>query len=602
MARRAVGTVLAGVLAAALLGGGGAAATAGADPIALTHAQDAVALLSDAQDPIGQGLDRLWSGADDDWWMSLGPQSDGVVDVELTAKRDGTSWDFEFAPPPGQRFVPGGIYTGIQRATSRTAGHAGIDISGDGRGCNDDSGEFEVRDVAYGADGNVTRLDVVFIARCDESQTGAMWGEVHVGEPDPGAPIIIPSIVRWPETNFGRPRTTVPVTFIAGNGDNIGKVSVGGGDAGDFTIGQDRCSGYQVSLHDLCQVAVGFRPPAAGTRTSTLSFATDQGTFTAPLQGWSYGGTTAVHLAGDAGDRVTRGNTYDYSPANADIVTSGTRHEVITQVEADNGDYWYVDMTTPDGTDFAPGQTYNNAQLGEEGDGDRSAPRLSFRIGAPMCDTLTGSFVVDDATRWFADGTMGAYAASFEQHCENAAPAARGTLQWRVGDTSAPAPWMAPDAVPGATPGGGGGGGASGGTASGAPAAPASGASAGRPVTAGGRTPPGAAPRLKYLGLVGKGKRTLRFTARLPRAGSLSLRVTVKLRGRNGKAQTVTLGDGRATVGRAGTKTINIGLRKKVLKALAHVRTAPLTARVTWRPKGARAITSQATGVLRLRR
>jgi hypothetical protein len=595
--------VLAGVLAAALLGGGGAA-TAGADPLALTHAQDAVALFSDAQDPIGEGVDRLWKGDDEDYWMQLGPQSDDVTDVEVMDKNDSTRWDFEFAPPPGQRFVPGGVYTGVQRAGFQDAGHPGIDIFGDGRGCNDDGGEFEVRDVAYGADGNVTRLWLVFIARCDQNQAGAMWGEVHVGEPETGAPIVIPSIVRWPETNLGRPRSTVPVTFIAGNGNDIRSVSAGGGDASDFTVGQDKCSGTHVSLDDFCQVAVGFRPPAAGTRTSTLSFATGQGTFTAPLQGWSYGGTTAVHLSGDPGERVTRGNTYDYSPADADIVMSGNRHEAITQVEADNGDYWYVDMTTPDGTDFAPGQAYNNAHLGEGGDGDRSAPRLSFRIGAPSCDTLTGSFVVGDATRWLSDGTMGAYAASFEQHCENAAPAARGSIQWRVGDTTTPAPWMAQDAVPGATPGGGasGGGGATGG---GSGAASGGGAVSGASSRSPGGVPTGPAgraPLLKYLGLVGKGHRTLRFSARLPRAGALTVRVSVKLRAKNGKAKTVTLGDGRVTARRAGTKSINIGLRRKVLRALAHVRSAPLTASVTWRPRGAKAIRSKATGVLRLRR
>jgi hypothetical protein len=230
---------------------------------------------------------------------------------------------------------------------------------------------------------------------------------------------------------------------------------------------------------------------------------------------------------------------------------------------------------------------------------------MSLRQGGHACDVLTGSFVVGDATRWLSDGMMGAYAASFEQHCQNEAPAARGSVQWRVGDTTPPAPWMAPDAVPGATPGGGGATPGAGGATTGGGAAGGNllvgGASTTKPGT-GTTHPPAHAPLVKFLGLTGKGHRTLRFSARLPRAGTLTARVTVKLRGKNGKAQTVTLGDGRVTAKRAATKTMNIGLRKKVLKALAHVRSAPLTATITWRPKGATAIRSHATGVLRLRR
>jgi hypothetical protein len=599
MRRRGNGLAMAVVLTAAL---GMTAGPAAADFVPLTGQQDVVAMFSDPADPIG-GVDAgLWVGAEQDTAMEIGPRGDGIVGV--TVDGDDGSYELDLAAPPGQRLAPG-VYTDAQRASFRTAGHPGIEITGEGRGCNDDAGEFEVRDVGYDAGGQVTRLWAVFEQRCEQNQAGALWGEIRVGEPLSAAPIVVPSIVRWPETNLGRPRMTVPVTLFNGSARNLSGVTIGGAQGSDFSIKKSAC-GDQLNAYTYCQVAVGFAPPVAGTRAATLNFATDQGTATAPLQGWSSGGTTAVHLTGDGGDSVTRGNTYDYSPANADIVVSGTRHEAITQVQADDGQYWYLDMTTPDGTDFAPGQAYNSAQLGEGGDGaDRSVPRLSLRQGGHACDVLTGAFTLGDATRWLGDGMMGAYAASFEQHCQNAAPAARGTVQWRAGDTTAPAPWMGAGDVPGpsgAAGGGAGTGAAGGGTASGGtPTAPLSGTSSAQPIAAG-RPARGAAPLIKYLGLVGHGHRTLRFSARLPRAGALTVRVTVKLRGAHGKAKTVTLGDGRVSTRRAATKTINIGLRKKVLKALAHVRSAPLTASVTWHPKGAKAIRSHATGVLRLKR
>jgi hypothetical protein len=52
------------------------------------------------------------------------------------------------------------------------------------------------------------------------------------------------------------------------------------------------------------------------------------------------------------------------------------------------------------------------------------------------CNTLTGCFAVDAVT--YAGGALTSIDLRFEQHCEGAAPALRGTLHWDAGDRTAP--------------------------------------------------------------------------------------------------------------------------------------------------------------------
>ena len=63
------------------------------------------------------------------------------------------------------------------------------------------------------------------------------------------------------------------------------------------------------------------------------------------------------------------------------------------------------------------------------------------------CNQLTGSFTVDHA-HYTDNEEMRSITISFEQHCEGATPALRGTLSYRAPDPDAPAPdTAAPGAV-----------------------------------------------------------------------------------------------------------------------------------------------------------
>lgn len=69
----------------------------------------------------------------------------------------------------------------------QASGHPGIDVSGDGRGCNEIEGRFDVRDIAKNAAGEITRLWVLYEQHC-EGDPAALFGEVMVNVPLPARP------------------------------------------------------------------------------------------------------------------------------------------------------------------------------------------------------------------------------------------------------------------------------------------------------------------------------------------------------------------------------------------------------------------------------
>src|SRR4051794_29774122 len=124
----------AAILAFACLGLLAQAAPAFAAP-----AQGSVVMYSDEGDYVGAGVPRMFTSG---LSASLSPS---MLDVEV---HSGSDWfSLWFAPPAGTTLAPG-VYDDAQRTISQAAGHPGIDIDGDGRGCNTTAGRFEVRDLA----------------------------------------------------------------------------------------------------------------------------------------------------------------------------------------------------------------------------------------------------------------------------------------------------------------------------------------------------------------------------------------------------------------------------------------------------------------------
>ena len=406
-----------------------------------------VVMYSDSGDYIGQGTQRFYDAS-----SGVVRVQGTVADLQVSASggASGDGFGMEFAAPPGDVLTPGGVYTEAQRAPFREAGHPGIDISGDGRGCNTDTGLFEVKDIATDAAGNVVRLWLVYEEHC-EGGLAATWGEVSIGESVPATPLVAPALVRWPATDVAKPNTVVPVTVKAvGAGVTVTSASLTGTNPGDFLVRADECSGKPLTAGGSCQVWVKFLATAPGVRAATLRLTDgDGGTHDVTLQGFAHGGTTSATMTSDPGDYIGAGGSYSYSPAHGDsIAMGGGRTYAGFTLNGANGDWWYADFQPPTGDIIAAGSTYQGTRYPFNNGG----AGLSISGNGRGCNTLTGSFTVNSAT-FTPDGTLATASISFVQHCEGMTPAFHGTLSYRAGDTATAAPWMIPtDPVPAPPP------------------------------------------------------------------------------------------------------------------------------------------------------
>jgi hypothetical protein len=90
-------------------------------------------------------------------------------EISLVFSGDGEDWDANFAAPSGTYFERGMTIT-ARRFFFQEANEGGIEISGDGRACNEIEGNIEVNEASFDADGLIA-LELSFEQRCDGQST-----------------------------------------------------------------------------------------------------------------------------------------------------------------------------------------------------------------------------------------------------------------------------------------------------------------------------------------------------------------------------------------------------------------------------------------------
>jgi len=90
-------------------------------------------------------------------------------EVSLVFSGGGEDWDVNFAAPVGAFFERGMSIT-ARRFFLQEENEGGLEISGDGRACNEIEGNIEVNDATFDSDGLVA-LELSFEQRCDGQST-----------------------------------------------------------------------------------------------------------------------------------------------------------------------------------------------------------------------------------------------------------------------------------------------------------------------------------------------------------------------------------------------------------------------------------------------
>lgn len=137
--------------------------------------------------------------------------------------------------------------------------------------------------------------------------------------------------------------------------------------------------------------------------------------------------SATLTMVSDPGDYIGQGLTWSYDTAAGDVISATTNGNTLNAaVTGFNGDWWYLDFDAPNGQTLTAGTTYANATRYPF---NGSGPGLSISGEGRGCNELIGSFTVTEATFGGPDSSyVQDFVATFEQHCEGAEPALRGTI------------------------------------------------------------------------------------------------------------------------------------------------------------------------------
>jgi hypothetical protein len=354
----------------------------------------------------------------------------GAVTVRVSGGSLGDAYDLEFAAPPGQRLAPG-HYDRAQRAPFREDGRPGIDVSGDGRGCNTVTGRFTILDIAFTEDGAPASLWLTYEHHCDGGLP-ALYGEVRWAQPPAGGVVVAPQTLWLPDVHPGAAGTVTPITVLPGRTVTFGTRTARGPHPGDFRVREDTCSGRTVAAGASCTVWVRFTPSAPVPRHAELVLAEGGGgERVVQLDGVGSPGRTRFWLDSDPDDYIGQGRSYRYDPTNATIGAAGGPRGVSAGVNGGDGDYFSASLTPADGDILLPG-TYEDARRFSSS----TNPGLDVTGSGRGCNASEGSFTVTHATYRDGTGELLSFGATFTQHCEGGTPALRGTVEHRVPDTA----------------------------------------------------------------------------------------------------------------------------------------------------------------------
>jgi hypothetical protein len=123
------------------------------------------------------------------------------------------SWSADLAPGAGTELRPGTTFTGATRYPFNGSG-PGLDVSGQGRGCNALTGRFTVHEAAYDEYDRLRQLSVSFEQHCDGNRE-ALFGSITWRADRPGAPLPPGVRVATDRTTYRHGQTAVVTTRVS---------------------------------------------------------------------------------------------------------------------------------------------------------------------------------------------------------------------------------------------------------------------------------------------------------------------------------------------------------------------------------------------------
>ena len=238
--------------------------TAGA--LDASTAMTAVVLDGEAGDSISEGHT----------WTFVDPSKIFVMDLTtpswLRLTIQSTSfWSIDLRAPDASTLAVGS-YENAERAAFASPGHPGLDVTGDGRGCNTVSGRFTIHEATWGSDGKPSVFAATLEQHC-EGNVPAMFVELRIGSTWPLAALASgEKAFAFGDQAIGTSSAAQTASYTsAGNADvTIASARLGSTDANQYAIASDTCSGQTLPPGANCVVSVRFTPTRLGLGFASL--------------------------------------------------------------------------------------------------------------------------------------------------------------------------------------------------------------------------------------------------------------------------------------------------------------------------------------------
>ncbi len=382
-------------------------------------------LNSQPGDYVGGGATYNFTPADGTFTVTNGSST---VNVFFNTSDYSQSWTLQFGTPQSMNFAKG-QYVGAQRTPFRSPTRPGVDVGGDGRGCNTDTGQFLVSDFALASDGTVARLALDFEQHC-EGAVPALYGSIRYNS----------SVSKVSRLGVGSAFTLKGNT---GTGDALVTLALSIPSTNAVTVQYSTADATGKQGIDYVSTT-GIATFPAGTTSQTVIvaiigdllprgnkiFKIDLNAPSGALLGAPSASVlirdpnipqTVLAMSSQAGDYIGQGQQYLITLSDA-IFTPNTSANVVT-IGVNNGDSWETDFAGPSSSPLTPGEYLNAQRYPFQPPG---TPGLSVYGAGRGCNTLTGNFDVLKAV-YSGTGALQAFSANFEQHCEGQSP---GLFGW----------------------------------------------------------------------------------------------------------------------------------------------------------------------------
>ena len=147
-------------------------------------------------------------------------------------------------------------------------------------------------------------------------------------------------------------------------------------------------------------------------------------TYWQPAPGATPASGNYIFLQSDVGDYIGAGQTYTYTPGDAQLTVSATGGHLSVRVAGSK--VWTGDFQAMSSLSALQPGLYADLQRYPFHNPVKGG--LSWSGDGRGCNTLTGWFIVDSVT--YASGVLSSVDLRFEQHCEGGTPALRGQIRW----------------------------------------------------------------------------------------------------------------------------------------------------------------------------